>query len=158
MAAAPQHIRAAPLARALCVPQPPPPPRLRGPAALSLASPSRNCASSPSTSVSKATGGSSCTTSSTSPGPSKSQNSITVPKVFREALLGAGWSVGRSPVHHAVTGLRWHYQACTPQIQKLRETIVPSAKSYPLGALMDDCKNYFIENWTQGILRVHSAR
>jgi hypothetical protein len=26
-----------------------------------------------------------------------------VPKVFREALLGAGWSVGRSPVHHAVT-------------------------------------------------------
>ncbi|OQU88272.1 uncharacterized protein LOC110433578 [Sorghum bicolor] len=29
--------------------------------------------------------------------------------------------------------------------QKLRETIVPSAKSYPLGALMDDCKNYFLE-------------
>ncbi|CAL4959224.1 unnamed protein product [Urochloa decumbens] len=26
-----------------------------------------------------------------------------VPKAFREALLGAGWSVGRSPVHHAVT-------------------------------------------------------
>jgi 23S rRNA (adenine2503-C2)-methyltransferase len=26
-----------------------------------------------------------------------------VPKVFREALVGAGWSVGRSPVHHAVT-------------------------------------------------------
>ncbi|AQK98010.1 uncharacterized protein LOC100193530 [Zea mays] len=29
--------------------------------------------------------------------------------------------------------------------QKLRETIVPSAKSYPLGALMDDCKSYFLE-------------
>ncbi|XP_006646741.1 probable dual-specificity RNA methyltransferase RlmN [Oryza brachyantha] len=29
--------------------------------------------------------------------------------------------------------------------QKLRETIVPSAKSYPLEALMDDCKNYFLE-------------
>lgn len=27
----------------------------------------------------------------------------TVPKAFREALLGAGWTVGRSPVHHAVT-------------------------------------------------------
>lgn len=26
-----------------------------------------------------------------------------VPKVFREALVGAGWNVGRSPVHHAVT-------------------------------------------------------
>jgi 23S rRNA (adenine2503-C2)-methyltransferase len=26
-----------------------------------------------------------------------------VPKVFREALVGAGWKVGRSPVHHAVT-------------------------------------------------------
>ena len=26
-----------------------------------------------------------------------------VPKVFREALVGAGWGVGRSPVHHAVT-------------------------------------------------------
>lgn len=29
--------------------------------------------------------------------------------------------------------------------QQLRETIVPSAKSYPLEALMDDCKNYFLE-------------
>lgn len=29
--------------------------------------------------------------------------------------------------------------------QKLRETIVPSAKSYPLAALMDDCKHYFLE-------------
>ncbi|KAL5668199.1 hypothetical protein ACJX0J_020420, partial [Zea mays] len=29
--------------------------------------------------------------------------------------------------------------------QKLRETIVPSTKSYPLGALMDDCKSYFLE-------------
>ncbi|CAO2181594.1 unnamed protein product [Urochloa humidicola] len=29
--------------------------------------------------------------------------------------------------------------------QKLREMIVPSAKSYPLGALMDDCKSYFLE-------------
>ncbi|XP_072959169.1 uncharacterized protein [Typha angustifolia] len=29
--------------------------------------------------------------------------------------------------------------------QKLRETIVPSAKSYPLGALMDDCKDYFLQ-------------
>jgi hypothetical protein len=28
---------------------------------------------------------------------------LAVPKVFREALVGAGWSVGRSPVHHAVT-------------------------------------------------------
>ncbi|KAL5561839.1 hypothetical protein UlMin_031586 [Ulmus minor] len=29
--------------------------------------------------------------------------------------------------------------------QKLRESIVPSAKSYPLDALMQDCKNYFLE-------------
>ncbi|AQL09020.1 Radical SAM superfamily protein [Zea mays] len=29
--------------------------------------------------------------------------------------------------------------------QKLWETIVPSTKSYPLGALMDDCKSYFLE-------------
>nr|DAD28202.1 TPA_asm: hypothetical protein HUJ06_029670 [Nelumbo nucifera] len=29
--------------------------------------------------------------------------------------------------------------------QKLRETIVPSAKSYPLHALMKDCKDYFLE-------------
>ncbi|KAG6488643.1 probable dual-specificity RNA methyltransferase RlmN [Zingiber officinale] len=29
--------------------------------------------------------------------------------------------------------------------QKLRETIVPSAKSYPLDALLDDCKHYFSE-------------
>ncbi|XP_004490899.1 uncharacterized protein [Cicer arietinum] len=29
--------------------------------------------------------------------------------------------------------------------QKLRETIVPSAKSYPLDALMSDCKEYFKE-------------
>ncbi|CAL9101195.1 unnamed protein product [Musa textilis] len=29
--------------------------------------------------------------------------------------------------------------------QKLRETIVPSAKSYPLNALIDDCKHYFSE-------------
>jgi hypothetical protein len=29
--------------------------------------------------------------------------------------------------------------------QKLRETIVPSAKSYPLDALMSDCKAYFQE-------------
>uniref|UniRef100_A0A803R1T2 Radical SAM core domain-containing protein n=1 Tax=Cannabis sativa TaxID=3483 RepID=A0A803R1T2_CANSA len=29
--------------------------------------------------------------------------------------------------------------------QKLRETIVPSAKSYPLNAIMNDCKNYFLE-------------
>ncbi|KAL8154384.1 hypothetical protein V2J09_012144 [Rumex salicifolius] len=29
--------------------------------------------------------------------------------------------------------------------QKLRETIVPSAKSYPLEALMKDCKDYFLE-------------
>jgi 23S rRNA (adenine2503-C2)-methyltransferase len=29
--------------------------------------------------------------------------------------------------------------------QKLRETIVPSAKSYPLDALMKDCKDYFLE-------------
>lgn len=28
--------------------------------------------------------------------------------------------------------------------QKLRETIVPSAKSYPLNALMSDCKEYFL--------------
>ncbi|KAG8079179.1 hypothetical protein GUJ93_ZPchr0007g3070 [Zizania palustris] len=181
-----------------------------------------------------------------------------VPKVFREALVGAGWSVGRSPVHHAVTAsdgttkillklednrlietvgipvnddksssrltacvssqvgcpLRCSFCATgkggfarnlhaheiveqvlvieeifrgTPMLkqgtenwakddnnlhsrcsqhdkmlashklqstlavslhapnQKLRETIVPSAKSYPLGALMDDCKNYFLE-------------
>jgi len=27
--------------------------------------------------------------------------------------------------------------------QKLRETIVPSAKSYPLDALMLDCRDYF---------------
>lgn len=29
--------------------------------------------------------------------------------------------------------------------QKLRESIVPSAKSYPLEALMKDCKDYFHE-------------
>ncbi|KAL7107808.1 hypothetical protein ACP275_06G077800 [Erythranthe tilingii] len=29
--------------------------------------------------------------------------------------------------------------------QKLRETIVPSAKSYPLDAIMEDCKHYFTE-------------
>ncbi|KAJ6987110.1 uncharacterized protein [Populus alba] len=29
--------------------------------------------------------------------------------------------------------------------QKLRETIVPSAKSYPLDAIMKDCKEYFLE-------------
>ncbi|KAJ7960126.1 Ribosomal RNA large subunit methyltransferase [Quillaja saponaria] len=29
--------------------------------------------------------------------------------------------------------------------QKLRETIVPSAKSYPLDALMKDCREYFLE-------------
>ncbi|XP_050211748.1 uncharacterized protein LOC126661910 [Mercurialis annua] len=29
--------------------------------------------------------------------------------------------------------------------QKLRETIVPSAKSYPLDAIMKDCRDYFIE-------------
>ncbi|KAJ3687749.1 hypothetical protein LUZ61_016913 [Rhynchospora tenuis] len=29
--------------------------------------------------------------------------------------------------------------------QELRETIVPSAKSYPLGALMHDCKDYFLQ-------------
>ncbi|XP_010937613.1 uncharacterized protein [Elaeis guineensis] len=29
--------------------------------------------------------------------------------------------------------------------QELREMIVPSAKSYPLDALMDDCKAYFIQ-------------
>ncbi|KAF8402920.1 hypothetical protein HHK36_011012 [Tetracentron sinense] len=29
--------------------------------------------------------------------------------------------------------------------QKLRETIVPSAKSYPLDAIMKDCKDYFLE-------------
>ncbi|KAG1371707.1 Ribosomal RNA large subunit methyltransferase RlmN/Cfr [Cocos nucifera] len=29
--------------------------------------------------------------------------------------------------------------------QELRQTIVPSAKSYPLDALMDDCKDYFIQ-------------
>lgn len=29
--------------------------------------------------------------------------------------------------------------------QKLRETIVPSAKSYPLNAMMEDCKSYFSE-------------
>ncbi|KAI4299568.1 hypothetical protein L6164_033012 [Bauhinia variegata] len=29
--------------------------------------------------------------------------------------------------------------------QKLRETIVPSAKSYPLEALMTDCRDYFLE-------------
>ncbi|KAJ8760311.1 hypothetical protein K2173_011864 [Erythroxylum novogranatense] len=29
--------------------------------------------------------------------------------------------------------------------QKLRETIVPSAKSYPLDAIMRDCKDYFLE-------------
>ncbi|OVA16513.1 Ribosomal RNA large subunit methyltransferase RlmN/Cfr [Macleaya cordata] len=29
--------------------------------------------------------------------------------------------------------------------QKIRETIVPSAKSYPLDALMKDCKDYFLE-------------
>ncbi|XP_043712288.1 probable dual-specificity RNA methyltransferase RlmN [Telopea speciosissima] len=29
--------------------------------------------------------------------------------------------------------------------QKLRETIVPSAKSYPLNAIMEDCKDYFLE-------------
>ena len=29
--------------------------------------------------------------------------------------------------------------------QKLREAIVPSAKSYPLDAIMKDCKNYFLE-------------
>ncbi|KAL8551982.1 hypothetical protein ACS0TY_000874 [Phlomoides rotata] len=29
--------------------------------------------------------------------------------------------------------------------QKLRETIVPSAKSYPLDAIMEDCKHYFDE-------------
>ncbi|KAM7263214.1 hypothetical protein ACFE04_000897 [Oxalis oulophora] len=29
--------------------------------------------------------------------------------------------------------------------QKLRETIVPSSKSYPLDALMKDCKDYFLE-------------
>ncbi|OAY72193.1 putative dual-specificity RNA methyltransferase RlmN [Ananas comosus] len=29
--------------------------------------------------------------------------------------------------------------------QKLRETIVPSAKAYPLDALMHDCKEYFLE-------------
>lgn len=29
--------------------------------------------------------------------------------------------------------------------QKLRETIVPSAKSYPLDALMTDCRDYFLE-------------
>lgn len=29
--------------------------------------------------------------------------------------------------------------------QKLRETIVPSAKSYPLEAIMKDCRDYFVE-------------
>ncbi|KAG8645056.1 probable dual-specificity RNA methyltransferase RlmN [Manihot esculenta] len=29
--------------------------------------------------------------------------------------------------------------------QKLRETIVPSAKSYPLDAIMKDCRDYFLE-------------
>ncbi|GMN57195.1 hypothetical protein TIFTF001_026304 [Ficus carica] len=29
--------------------------------------------------------------------------------------------------------------------QKLREAIVPSAKAYPLEAIMEDCKNYFLE-------------
>ncbi|XP_024031039.1 uncharacterized protein LOC21394027 [Morus notabilis] len=29
--------------------------------------------------------------------------------------------------------------------QKLREAIVPSAKAYPLDAIMKDCKNYFLE-------------
>ncbi|BBG97976.1 Radical SAM superfamily protein, partial [Prunus dulcis] len=29
--------------------------------------------------------------------------------------------------------------------QKLRETIVPSAKAYPLSALMKDCRDYFVE-------------
>ena len=29
--------------------------------------------------------------------------------------------------------------------QKLREAIVPSAKSYPLDAIMKDCKDYFLE-------------
>lgn len=29
--------------------------------------------------------------------------------------------------------------------QKLREAIVPSAKAYPLEAIMKDCKNYFLE-------------
>uniref|UniRef100_A0A803N2L9 Radical SAM core domain-containing protein n=2 Tax=Chenopodium quinoa TaxID=63459 RepID=A0A803N2L9_CHEQI len=29
--------------------------------------------------------------------------------------------------------------------QKLRETIVPSAKAYPLEALMQDCRDYFLE-------------
>lgn len=29
--------------------------------------------------------------------------------------------------------------------QKLREQIVPSAKSYPLNAIMKDCRDYFLE-------------
>lgn len=29
--------------------------------------------------------------------------------------------------------------------QKLRESIVPSAKSYPLEAIMKDCRDYFVE-------------
>jgi hypothetical protein len=35
-----------------------------------------------------------------------------VPKVFREALVGAGWSVGRSPVHHAVTATDGTTKVC----------------------------------------------
>lgn len=29
--------------------------------------------------------------------------------------------------------------------QKLREQLVPSAKSYPLNAIMKDCRDYFLE-------------
>lgn len=29
--------------------------------------------------------------------------------------------------------------------QKLRETIVPSAKAYPLEAIMKDCRDYFLQ-------------
>jgi hypothetical protein len=177
MAAAPQHVRAAPLARALraratatataSASAAPPRSQSQGGtsrrALLGLSEPelrqlaldlgqvlcfsttalplSASAAGPVTTTVvfhsrSKATGGSSCTTSSTSPGPAKSRTSTTVgqglrdsrctppvrsfaslqlkqphcfsfffpvPKAFREALLGAGWTVGRSPVHHAVT-------------------------------------------------------
>ncbi|RVW49510.1 putative dual-specificity RNA methyltransferase RlmN [Vitis vinifera] len=39
--------------------------------------------------------------------------------------------------------------------QKLRETIVPSAKSYPLDAIMKDCRDYFLETSRRVSLSTH---
>ncbi|TQD85160.1 hypothetical protein C1H46_029248 [Malus baccata] len=94
-----------------------------------------------------------------------------VPLAFRNELEEAGWKVGRSPIYQSVTAADgtvklliklednrlietvgipvkdekgvMRLTACVSS--QLRETIVPSAKAYPLSALMRDCRDYFTE-------------